>query len=125
MIPCDRSHVSRSNIKDIFHGVLVPPIFAKAYVNLDTDFDEGADFDAVAAMDVYPDLNADVDFNADVGTDGDPDLDADVDFELIFLGVISVFLNFGFRIEKMRGKDCPTGRVNLYVSKVPFLKNSK
>uniref|UniRef100_M1DHP9 Uncharacterized protein n=1 Tax=Solanum tuberosum TaxID=4113 RepID=M1DHP9_SOLTU len=35
-----------------------------------------------------------------IDTDVDPDLDANVDFELIFLKVISVFLNFGCLEEK-------------------------
>jgi len=84
LVPCDRCHASSSNIKDVFSVAqnLDPSIFTDADPDADTDADSDLDADA----------------NAD--TDVDPDLDADADFELIFLKVISVFLNFGCLEEK-------------------------
>lgn len=53
--------------------------------------------------------------------DANADTDADGKFELIFLEVLPMFLNFDFRREEMRGKYCLTGCTK-FVSKVSFLK---
>uniref|UniRef100_M1DL89 Cell wall surface anchored protein n=1 Tax=Solanum tuberosum TaxID=4113 RepID=M1DL89_SOLTU len=71
-------------------------VFADTDAN--TDFDVDADFNADGDFD--PDADMDVDPDLDADTDVDPDLDANVDFELIYLKVISVFLNFGCLEEK-------------------------
>lgn len=62
---------------------------------------------------IFVDVNTQIDLNVDAYTVANPDVDTKEDFELIFLKVISVFLNFVFLKEGMGGKDCPTGRANL------------
>ncbi|KAH0712602.1 hypothetical protein KY289_008561 [Solanum tuberosum] len=81
---------------------LDPSVFADADANTDanTDFDVDADFNVDGDFDLDVDTDVDPDLDPDADTDVDLDLDANVDFELIFLKVISVFLNFGCLEEK-------------------------
>ena len=91
MLPAVTSRMFSTSMQNID-----PSVFADTDANTDAD----ADFDADAYFDPDVDTDVDPDLDADADTDVDPDLNADANFELIFLKVISVFLNFGCLEEK-------------------------
>ncbi|KAH0702627.1 hypothetical protein KY285_016905 [Solanum tuberosum] len=77
---CCRSNLAWFLVTGLTLPVVISRMFSSAMKNLD------------------PSVFADADTDAD--TDANPDLDVDADFELIFLKVISAFLNFDFFEEK-------------------------
>jgi len=82
--------------------VVISRMFSSAMQNLDASVFADADADPDLNVDADVDTDADPDLDADVDADtnADPDLEADANFELIFLKVISAFLNFDFLEEK-------------------------
>uniref|UniRef100_M1BBI3 Uncharacterized protein n=1 Tax=Solanum tuberosum TaxID=4113 RepID=M1BBI3_SOLTU len=79
---CYRSNLAWFLVTGLMLPVVISMMFSSVMQNLD------------------PTVFVDADANPDADTDADLDLDADADFELIFLKVISTFLNVDFLEDK-------------------------
>uniref|UniRef100_M1DJB5 Uncharacterized protein n=1 Tax=Solanum tuberosum TaxID=4113 RepID=M1DJB5_SOLTU len=85
---CCRSNLAWFLVTGLMLPLVISRMFSSAMKNLDP------------SVFADTDTNSDLDANADADRDANPDLDADADFELIFLKVISAFLNFDLLEEK-------------------------